>query len=83
MNQTELAQALASHVVQVTFVKADGSQRVMHATLQPSLLPVSTTITESAPPKEKDANLFNVWDMEAQAWRSFRMERVTDCQVIA
>lgn len=81
MNQNDLAQALAEHVVQVTFVKADGTQRVMMATTQPSLLPV-TTITESeATTKPKDANLFKVWDMQAQAWRSFRAERVTDWQV--
>jgi hypothetical protein len=82
MNQTELAQALASHVVQVTFVKADGSQRVMQATTQPSLLPVVTVLESEINHKPKDPNLFKVWDMQAQAWRSFRAERVTGWQVV-
>jgi hypothetical protein len=82
MNQIELSQALATHVVQVTFVKADGTQRVMQATTQPSRLPVTTIMESEAMTKPKDVNLFKVWDMQAQAWRSFRMERVTDWRVV-
>lgn len=83
MNPIELAEALASHVVKVTFTKSDGSERIMLATTQPHLLPPMEVTESQVEHKPKDPNLFKVWDMEVQAWRSFRAERVLNSEVVS
>jgi hypothetical protein len=69
----------------VTFLKADGSQRVMPCTLREDQLPprsASAEQPESAEPATApDPNLFKVWCTDQQAWRSFRYERVVQCQI--
>jgi hypothetical protein len=54
------------------FLKADGTQRTMLCTLQESQIP------ESARPKgevkKKSDDALAVWDIEKQAWRSFRYD---------
>jgi hypothetical protein len=75
----------------VSFTKADGTERDMKCTLNWDLIPeqpqkTSTTmrvdglVTESKKPrkepKEPDPAVIKVFDLEAQAWRSFRMDRL-------
>jgi hypothetical protein len=77
--------------ITVKFTKADGTDRDMRCTLnwdlippQPqklTALPVDGIVTESAKkprkePKEPDPAVIKVYDLEAQAWRSFRMDRL-------
>lgn len=75
----ELLTALHHHVVNVSFRKADGAVRHMKATLQESHLPEFTTVHTT--PNTTDQNLFKVWDMEKQAWRSFRADRLDAWQI--
>jgi hypothetical protein len=69
----ELREALHHNQVQVQFRKADGSLRVMRATLRAEDLPVRT---DPVDPSAPDHNLFKVWDLDKQAWRSFRTDRL-------
>jgi hypothetical protein len=76
--------------ITVSFTKADGTDRDMKCTLNWDLIPakeVKTTVgpvdgivKESAKPrhapKEPDPAVIKVFDLEAQAWRSFRMDRL-------
>ena len=76
--------------ITVRFTKADGTDRDMKCTLNYDLIPLSPPksntsrvdglVTESAKPKkepkEPDPAVIKVYDLEAQAWRSFRMDRL-------
>ena len=78
--------------ITVQFTKADGTERDMKCTLNWDLIPaqpdknittgpVDGIVLESAKkprkePKEPDPAVIKVFDIEAQAWRSFRMDRL-------
>lgn len=76
----------------IRFTKADGTDRDMKCTLNWNLIPaqpdknitatpVDGIVLEGAKkprkePKEPDPAVIKVYDLEAQAWRSFRMDRL-------
>ena len=65
--------------VMVEFTKTNGETRKMLCTLATNLVPAQpvtkTTATPKAPRKE-NPNVQAVWDLEKQAWRSFRFDSV-------
>ncbi len=74
-----LNQYLTEGIVTVAFVKKDGTDRVMKCTKRMELIP------EVNHPKLKlltdvievfDPQLFKVWDLDKQGWRSFRYTTV-------
>ena len=70
-----LVEMLQNAVVTVTFEKVDGTERVMHCTLQPQFLPEefrnkAPMLTETTP------TTVSVWDVDASGWRSFRVDNV-------
>ena len=85
---SSLKQALEEGIVRVTFVKADGTQRVMMATQFVDHLPnqqsveLSQKSIKESQTKSTDPNLIKVYDLEVQGWRSFRAERVLSWQKI-
>jgi hypothetical protein len=72
--------------VEVEFVKSDGTLRVMRCTLDPVQFPVvqdkvntgpvDGIVTESKPRKQPDVHSIRVFDLDQQAWRSFRFDRL-------
>lgn len=76
-NREELLKQLIHGVLQVTFTKADGSTRVMDATLAPYLLPEATQRSNHT-----DETLI-VYDLDAEGWRSFRLDRLTGVEILA
>lgn len=75
----ELREALHQNVVQVQFIKADGSMRIMQATLRESDLP---TQSESTTARVSSPQVCKVWDLDKQAWRSFRTDSVQSWQIL-
>lgn len=75
---------LLSHLhagkVEVTFTKVDGSTRIMNCSLNPTLLPVVTQVAESVK-RVTSPNNIRVFDVEKQAWRSFKIENVISVTV--
>jgi hypothetical protein len=73
---------LKAGTVTVEFTKKDGDYRKMTCTLSADLLPpkvVSTKvdrISESTIVKKENLDIVSVFDMEAQAWRSFIVKNV-------
>lgn len=77
---------------EVTFVKVDGSTRIMPCTLQESLLPpapVHVTNTDNpidfpTPKKEKKPNpgVMSVWCLDKSQWRSFKVDNVLEIREI-
>lgn len=75
-NRSELIKALVSNVVTVQFTKADGSVRDMVCTLrEDSIQPVNGSSSRS------DDNIVVVWDLEKDAWRSFKLDKVINYEV--
>ncbi|NTU49750.1 MAG: DUF2693 domain-containing protein [Desulfobulbaceae bacterium] len=84
INRTELIKRLKFGVVEVEFIKKDGSPRVMQATLAPELLPPIAEGEESEEStnrlKKNDGgnlDLINCFDIEAQGWRCFKISSLT------
>lgn len=65
---------LRERVVEITFVKADGSDRVMKATLLEEKIP-----SEKMPKgntKTQSDEVLPVFDVENDGWRSFRWDSI-------
>ena len=73
----KLAVALIANVVDVEFTKADGSVRHMRCTKDFGLIPVDQHPTPHVgDPVLLTTDLEKVFDLQAQAWRSFKPSRV-------
>lgn len=79
-NRDTLLEMLHSRIVTLRFRKADDSIRVMNGTLKAELLPPT-------PPDKydvdainivSDQNLLTVWDVNAEGWRSFHLDRLIE-----
>lgn len=75
-NRDELRDLLVENILQVTFDKVNGDERVMTCTLKRDVLPTPDAgKTENDVKKASEASL-SVWDVNANGWRSFRMDRI-------
>jgi hypothetical protein len=59
----------------VTFIKSDGTERVMKCTLVPKQLP-KVEIKEGAKPRKESTTSMRVFDLEKKEWRSFTIKKV-------
>lgn len=71
LNRDEMIKQLTQGEVTIEFTKVDGTNRVMKATLQESVVPVTTGTSRA-----KDTNLV-VFDTEKTAWRTVVIDRIT------
>lgn len=71
-----LKRALYERVLEVTFTKKDGTERVMKCTLRPDLLPPQTDLEEQVEKRQPNPDVIAVWDLEVQGWRSFRFDSI-------
>lgn len=71
-----ISSALHSGIVKVEFEKVDGTMRTMYATLQTKYLPEQVDVEEAIEKRNKSIETIAVWDVEKEAWRSFRWDRV-------
>jgi hypothetical protein len=67
-----LKNVLETDVVEVTFTKKDGSERIMKCTLKEDVLPE----VQNKETKEKSKEALAVWDVESEGWRSFRWDSI-------
>jgi hypothetical protein len=77
----EFKKLLKNTVVTVNFKKKDDTLRKMICTLNEDYLPdLSDNLTDSLPKKFKteSADAIAVWDLEKQAWRSFRLDSIVN-----
>lgn len=74
-----LTNDLRTLIAQVKFTKADGTVRDMRCTLMPSLLP-EVTLEESHVPRKQNDEVLAVWDVDKQAWRSFRIDSIINVE---
>lgn len=76
MSRDEIKDILTKNVATVTFIKNDGTSREMFCTLRPDMIP--NILEEDTEKKARKQNLdvLPVWDVEKNAWRSFRIDSV-------
>jgi hypothetical protein len=77
-NRDTILTDLREYVMEVTFNKQNGEQRVMRCTLRPDLLP-ETYINEVAEEKgyhRSNPDVIAAWDVQKGGWRSFRIDSV-------
>lgn len=67
---------LKESVLNVTFLKKDGTERTMRCTLKEDLLPPQTDIEEAAEKRAPRTESIAVWDLDKKAWRSFRFDSI-------
>lgn len=73
---------LREYVIEVTFTKVNGEQRIMRCTLRPDLLPpkYAEEITEEKTFHQTNPEVIAAWDVQAHGWRSFRVDSVSYLQ---
>ena len=74
MNRSEIVDVLKAHIVNVTFIKTDGSRRVMRCTLKSDLVPPVASAESS--PRTRPDEIVTVYDLDKRSFRSFNINRV-------
>ena len=77
MNREELHETLKDSIVTVTFTKKNGELRKMTCTLLEDYLPP----LEGSSAK-RNPSVMPVWDLEKDAWRSFRIDSIIEVEVL-
>jgi hypothetical protein len=77
MESSDLRLRLQSGVVKVIFTKKDGTDRTMLATLNEGLIPEDKK-PKGTGKKVESGNVFAVYDVEADGWRSFNYDTVKE-----
>lgn len=81
--QEQIVQDLKSGTVVVTFNKVNGDKRVMTCTLHESVIPTPVASdSEINRNREPNEQVQVVWDVNADGWRSFRWDKVTETSTI-
>lgn len=80
ITKQELKDLLKKKIVNVTFVKTDKTERKMLCTLKEDILPVLESKEPKRPKKDNDGVLA-VWDLEKQAFRSFRLDSLINYSI--
>ena len=75
-----LKDLLKQKILSVTFKKKDGTERIMKCTLLANVVPVYEKKTERTKPENE--NTLAVWDLDKDAFRSFKLESVIDYFVL-
>jgi hypothetical protein len=83
-----IAQILAQGASTVKFTKLDGDERVMHCTIAEHLIPQDKMPYNRTPdvdyygyPKQPNLAVLKVFDLDANEWRSFRVNSVKEVSV--
>lgn len=76
-----LRKVLIDDIATITFTKVNGDKRVMKCTLQEQFLPAQVDLEEAIQKKKPNDETMSVWDLEARAWRSFRIENLISVEV--
>ena len=77
-----VAAILSSEVANVTFTKSDGSERVMKCTLMDEYIRKPEVDLSRTSTRKVNEAVLPVWDIDKNAWRSFRIDSVKAIQVV-
>jgi len=74
MTREEMMEQLHARTCRVIFKKANGEERDMLCTLKSEVVPQSDT--GESKDRKINENVIPAWDINAQGWRSFRVDSV-------
>ena len=77
LDRQTIKDALYSGKTVVSFTKTNGEQREMLCTLRPDLIPPQPVSENEKIPRKENPDVQAVWDLEKEAWRSFRFDSVS------
>jgi patatin-like phospholipase/acyl hydrolase len=80
-NRDTFREFLHKNILEVTFNKDDGSQRVMKCTLDPNQIHQVESEDSSKTQRKTNPDVIAVWDIEKEGWRSFRWDSVKRVQL--
>lgn len=80
-HEQQIRQSLLTNIIEVTFTKKDGTDRVMLCTLNKEYLPEQKYLEEEISKQNKSDEVIAVWDVENNGWRSFRWDSVKGYKV--
>tara|TARA_B100002019_G_scaffold287099_1_gene298588 strand:+ start:541 stop:807 length:267 start_codon:yes stop_codon:yes gene_type:complete len=75
MDRETLVEQLHRGTCEVVFEKVDGEKRTMTCTLNPEIANMPEQLHEQSN-RAKNPNVIAVWDLNANGWRSFRVDSV-------
>lgn len=79
MTRAELQNKLRQATHKVTFIKKDGTRRVMVCTLRNDIVKSYGSGTFRKEPE----NLLTVWDCDTQGWRRINLDTLERCERLA
>ncbi len=82
ITKNDLKNLLQNQIVQIEFLKKDGSKRIMQCSLKREFLPKNTDENLKKSPKKENLNTLAVWDLNKSAFRSFRIDSIQNYSVI-
>jgi len=85
MDREDIVDRLKQGLLEVTFNKVNGDERVMTCTLQEGVIPAATKKDPLSLKRVREVNpeVVSVWDTNATGWRSFRVANVTNVNEVA
>jgi|TARA_B110000259_G_scaffold125001_1_gene141507 hypothetical protein len=83
-DRSEMMESLQNGLSEVTFNKINGDVRVMTCTLDDTIIPADFLPKTSAmlDAVEVPQTIIKTYDVNAEGWRSFRVENVTNFRTI-
>jgi hypothetical protein len=82
-NYDEIVGRLRDGVLQVTFDKVNGEQRIMPCTLQTEYMPdMSESKVNQVDEFSVNKSVIRAFAIDAQSWRSFRVDNVKAIEII-
>jgi hypothetical protein len=82
-NYDKVVDQLRSNVLQVTFSKVNGEQRVMPCTLQTDYMPeLSESKVNQVDDFSVNKSVIRAFAIDKQSWRSFRVDNISAIEVI-
>jgi len=76
-NRIAFKEMLQKEVIEVTFTKVNGEERTMKCTLKPDII-TDVTNNEKESIDIMDTTAIRVFDVDKNAWRSFRWDSVKE-----
>jgi hypothetical protein len=78
-NRDTILKDLRQNVIEVTFTKMNGENRIMRCSLRPDILPPSyiEEQTKENTFHKENPEVIAAWDVQKMAWRSFRVDSVS------
>ena len=82
--KSDLKLLVEQNVLVIDFNKLNGDKRVMTCTLREDMKPAATKTDTMSQKKVREISdaVVSVWDLTAQAWRSFRYDRMNNAEIV-